>query len=100
MFDFIKTIAKLDFKGMQELWQNDTKRANFYLFCWDMFWAQIMMWIIAAMFMGEGYEESGPLAHGLTNAVYNSFSDMPIQNIIKSMGGDLNPPSYSIFKNL
>lgn len=99
MWSFTKALAKMDINEWKALWANETKRANFVTFCTDMIWMAIMMWIIAAIFMGDK-EEQTPLAHGLTSAVYNSFADGPIINIIASMGGDLNPPSYSIVKNL
>lgn len=99
MFDFGKALMKMDINELKNLWKNDTKRANFVLFCTDMIWMTIMMWIIAALFFGDK-EEQNPLAHGLTSAMYNSFADGPILNIIASLGEDLNPPSYSVIKNL
>ena len=33
-------------------------------------------------------------------ALYTSFQDGPIQNIVAQFAGDLNPPAYSIIKNI
>lgn len=101
MIDFSKKLATLDYRGLQELWQNDIKRANLKLFLTDMIWMSIMMWLITAMFSTLKEEnEYGPVSHLFESALYNSFADGNIYTILSSMGGDLNPPSYSIIKNL
>lgn len=100
IIDFGKTLGKLDFKSFQELWKNDTKRANFYLFLHDMIWMSILMMIVKALWLSEDSEDLGPVGHMFTTAMYTSFADGPIHEIATSMFGDLNPPAWGIVKNL
>lgn len=94
-------LAKLDFQGLKEIWANPTKRANFYLFLTDMIFMGLMMLLIQAVFLsGDSKEDLGALGTVGAMALYTSFQDGPINNIIMSMGGDLNPPAYSIIKNV
>lgn len=66
-----------------------------------MVWMGIMMFIIKAFFNTLREEgEYGPIAHFTESALYNSFADGNFFNIIASLGGDLNPPAYSIVTNL
>lgn len=99
IFDFGKKLYKLDYKGLQELWRNDTKRANFYLFLNDMIFMSILMWIIKACWLSED-NELGPIGHMFGTAMYTSFSDGPIHQVATSMFGDLNPPAWGIMKNI
>lgn len=98
MLSFGKAIYKLDYKGLKELWKNDTKRANFYLFLHDMVWMSILMAIMRAIMSNT--EEMGPAEHMVTTAMYTSFSDGPIHEVVKSMFGDLNPPAVGVIKNI
>lgn len=100
LFDFGKALYKLDHKELKELWANDMKRANLKLALWDMVWAQIMMWIVATMFLSGDSEDYTPISHGLASALYNSFSDMPITDVVISMTSDASPPSFSAMKNI
>lgn len=99
MFSFGRELFTLDFKGLQELWKNDTKRANFYLFLNDMIFMSILMWIIKACWLTED-NELGPIGHLVSTAMYTSFADGPIHEVATSMFGDLNPPAYGILKNI
>lgn len=96
---FGKKLYKLDFKGLQELWKNDTKRANFYLFLHDMILMSILMMIVKACWLSED-NELGPIGHMFGTAMYTSFSDGPIHQVATSMLGDLNPPAWGIMKNI
>ena len=96
---FGKKLYKLDFKGLQELWKNDTKRANFYLFLHDMILMSILMMIVKACWLSED-NELGPIGHMFGTAMYTSFSDGPIHQVVTSMLGDLNPPAWGIMKNI
>jgi hypothetical protein len=59
------------------------------------------MWMIYAVFLSEeNKEELGALGHLGAMALYTSFQDGPIQNIVAQFAGDLNPPAYSIIKNI
>ncbi len=61
----------------------------------------LIMWMIYAVFLsGETKEELGALGHLGAMALYTSFQDGPIQNIVAQFAGDLNPPAYSIIKNI
>lgn len=99
IFSFGKELFTLDFKGLQELWKNDTKRANFYLFLNDMIFMSILMWIIKACWLTED-NDLGPVGHLVGTAMYTSFADGPIHQVATSMFGDLNPPAYGILKNI
>lgn len=98
MASFGKAIYKLDYKGLKELWKNDTKRANFYLFLHDMVWMSILMAIMRAIMSNT--EEMGPAEHMIETAMYTSFSDGPIHEVMQSMFGDLNPPAVGVIKNI
>lgn len=41
-----------------------------------------------------------PMAHVFESSMYNSLADSNIFSVTWSMVGDLNPPSYSIIKNV
>jgi hypothetical protein len=61
----------------------------------------LMMLLIQAVFLsGDSKEDLGALGTVGAMALYTSFQDGPINNIIMSMGRDLNPPAYSIIKNI
>lgn len=100
MIDFGQALIKMDKEELNRLWKNDTKRANFYLFLTDMILMSIMMRIIYSLFLSDDSEELGPLGSITANALYTSFSDGPITELIASMGGDLNPPMYSQVKSM
>lgn len=53
MFDFGRALIKMDTQELKELWANDTKRANFYLFLNDMVLYSILMAILGSLFFGE-----------------------------------------------
>lgn len=99
IFSFIKAFYKLDYKGLKELWKNDTKRANFYLFLNDMIFMSILMWIINAFWLSDN-KDTNPISRTMATAMYTSFSDGPIHQVIASMFGDLNPPALGIIKNI
>ena len=101
MIDFIKAIGKMDYNEFKALWANPTKKANFYLFLTDLIFMSLIMWMIYAVFLSEeNKEELGALGHLGAMALYTSFQDGPIQNIVAQFAGDLNPPAYSIIKNI
>ena len=60
----------------------------------------IMMRIIYSLLLSDDAEELGPLGSMTANALYTSFSDGPITELVTSMGGDLNPPMYSQVKSM
>ena len=61
----------------------------------------LIMWMIYAVFLSEeNKEELGALGHLGAMALYTSFQDGLIQNIVAQFAGDLNPPAYSIIKNI
>lgn len=101
MIDFLKAIGKMDYNEFKALWANPTKKANFYLFLTDLIFMSLIMWMIYAVFLSEeNKEELGALGHLGAMALYTSFQDGPIQNIVAQFAGDLNPPAYSIIKNI
>ena len=100
LWDFGNSLVKMDSKYLKELWNNETKRANFYLFLNDMVFMSIMMWIIQALLLDNEDIEWSPGSHMMAMALYTSFSDGPITQLLASMGGDLNPPMYSQIKNM
>lgn len=100
MFDFGRALIKMDTQELKELWANDTKRANFYLFLNDMVLYSILMAILGSLFFGEEDTEWTPGTHMAAMALYTSFSDGPITQLLSSMGGDLNPPMYSQVKGI
>lgn len=99
MLSFGESIWHLDFKEFRELWQNDTKRANFWLFFIDMGVMSALMMLIMAL-IEEREEAPGPINHLIESAMYQSFSDGPILNIAQAFMGDLNPPAYLQMKNM
>ena len=51
----------------------------------------IIMWLIYSLLLSDK-EDLSPIESTTANALYTSFSDGPITELIASMGGDLNPP--------
>lgn len=101
MLDFGKALAKMNFQEWKELWANDTKRANFKLFLTDMMLMSILAWIISAMIEeAKNENELTALSHTFGSALAQSLSDGNIITVISSSFGDLNPPAFSIVKNL
>lgn len=102
ILDFGKALFTMDWNKWKELWNNPTKRANFKLFFHDLVWMSIMMMIIQAIFLDEN--EAGEKPSGISQFVgstlYTSFADGPIHSILGGMFSDLNPPAYSIAKDL
>ena len=99
--DFGNALRKMDLNEFKAMWANPTKKANFYLMLTDLIFMSLIMLMIHAVFLsGEAKEELGPLGHLGTMALYTSFQDGPIYNIIAQFAGDLNPPAYSIVKNV
>ena len=60
----------------------------------------ILMAILGSLFFGEEDVEWTPGTHMAAMALYTSFSDGPITQLLSSMGGDLNPPMYSQVKGI
>ena len=87
-------------QDLKELWKNDTKRANFYLFLIDMLLMSAIMAVIQALLLDNDEIEWTPSSHMLAMALYTSFSDGPITQLLSSMGGDLNPPMYTTVKSM
>lgn len=102
ILDFGKALFTMNWDKWKELWNNPTKRANFKLFFHDLVWMSIMMMIIQAIFLDEN--EAGEKPSGISQFVgstlYTSFADGPIHSILGGMFSDLNPPAYSIAKDL
>lgn len=99
MWSFGKALFTMDTQELKRLWKNDTKRANFYLFINDMILMSIIMWLIYSLLLSDK-EDLSPIESTTANALYTSFSDGPITELIASMGGDLNPPMWSNIKKL
>lgn len=100
MWDFGNALAKMNTQDLKELWKNDTKRANFYLFLIDMALMSAIMAVIQALLLDNDEIEWTPSSHMLAMALYTSFSDGPITQLLSSMGGDLNPPMYTTVKSM
>ena len=95
-----KAIASLDQKQLNELWQDDLKRANLFLFLHDVALMMLLALLVKALFSWDDLKEEPWIKRWTASALYGSFQDGPIQNIIGGMVGDLNPPAYSILKNM
>ena len=100
MWDFGHSLVKMNSQDLKELWKNDTKRANLFLFINDMILMSIIMAAIQALLLDNEEIEWNPGTHMMAMALYTSFSDGPITQLLSSLGGDLNPPMYSQVKNL
>lgn len=99
MIDFGKALFTMNWSQWQKLWANDVKRANFKLFIRDMLWASIMMWIIKAVFLDNDDVELNPISYTLSNALYNSYADGPIHNVLGSTFNSFNPPMVNIIQD-
>lgn len=100
MWDFGHSLVKMNSQDLKELWKNDTKRANLFLFINDMILMSIIMAAIQALLLDNEEIEWNPGTHMMAMALYTSFSDGPITQLLSSLGGDINPPMYSQVKNL
>ncbi|MBQ0113468.1 MAG: hypothetical protein KBT03_10085 [Bacteroidales bacterium] len=92
MWDCIKSLK--DPAKFKEIWKDEAKRANIKLFLWDMVWMSIMMYIIKALLLDDK-ENMTPLKHFSSTALYQSFADGPITNVM-SQFSDFNPPAWRI----
>ena len=61
----------------------------------------LLGWLIKMIFSTKEMDESTPWIKRTTASIlYGSFQDGPVQNIIGSMLGDLNPPIYTTIKSM
>lgn len=101
MISYIKAFRKLSPKEFRDLWNNETKRANLFLFIHDMGIMLLLGWLIKMIFSTKEMDESTPwIKRTIASILYGSFQDGPVQNIIGSMLGDLNPPIYTTIKSM
>lgn len=89
-----------DWDEFKHQMENPTKKANFILFFRDMVWANIMMLIIAALFMDDDDTDKTLLETSFISAWHQSYSDGPITNLISAQIGDINPPMYRTIKSM
>lgn len=64
-----------------------------------MLWASIMMWIIKAVLLDNEDVELNPISYTLSNALYNSYADGPIHNVLGSTFNSFNPPMVNIIQD-
>lgn len=100
MISYIKAFGKLDYKEFQKLWNDETKRANLFLFIHDMGIMLLLGLLVKAMFSWKELTEDPWIKRCTASILYGSFQDGPIYNIIGGMLGDLNPPIYGTIKNM
>lgn len=100
VWDFGERLIKMDFKGFQELWKNDTKRANFKLFIHDMLWLYLISFIIQLLL---GDNDETVWGHSFVTPVVQALGDGNAVSIMSSMFGDINPAMmtsvYKIWNN-
>ena len=97
VLDFAKKLYKLDFKGLQELWKNDTKRANLLLALHDMTWLSLIAAIITALL---GDNDETVWGHGIVQPVVQALGDGNAYTIMTSMIGDINPAMLVSMKKI
>ena len=100
MFSYLKALSTLNTSEFNKLWKDDIKRANLFLFLHDMLLMLLLGLLVKALFSWDDIKEEPWIKRWTASALYGSFQDGPVQNIIGGMIGDLNPPAYSIFKNM
>ena len=100
MFSYLKALSTLNTSEFNKLWKDDIKRANLFLFLHDMLLMLLLGLLVKALFSWDDIKEEPWIKRWTASALYGSFQDGPVQNIIVGMIGDLNPPAYSIFKNM
>jgi hypothetical protein len=100
MFSYLKALSTLNTSEFNKLWKDDIKRANLFLFLHDMLLMLLLGLLVKALFSWDDIKEEPWIKRWTASALYGSFQDGPVQNIIGGMIRDLNPPAYSIFKNM
>lgn len=99
VLDYAKSIYKLDYKELKNLWNNPTKRANLILFLEDMIFASIFAWLLG-VWMNDESRDPNVVTHFFELSTYNALNEAPFFATMSGMFGDLNPPMVNTMKNL
>ena len=98
LWSFVKATGKMDTDELAKLWKDDMKRANLWLALSDIGLMMILAWIIKAIFEWETLKDASPTKQFAAQVLYGATQDGPINNIVASMFGDLNPPTVTFVK--